>query len=140
MIDTTTHALIADNASVTALGNGTARQYVAGYDGDLVSYGAGDDFAGPDLDRYDLDDPAGNAAAPVTADDAMTAGLALLTHKRVAAPITQSASGVIVNAASTTAVRSMAVGGAVGGVAGVSLAADVPVITPIPAPPSATPP
>jgi hypothetical protein len=129
VIDTATHALIADNASVTALGNGAARQYVAGYDGTLVAYGAGDDFGGPDLDDYDLDDPAGDAAAPLTADDAMTAGLALLTQKRVAAPITQSANGVIVNAASTTEVRAMAVGGAVGGAAGVSLAADVPVIT-----------
>ena len=129
VIDTTTHALIADNAEVTALGNGAARDYVAGYDGALVSYGAGDDFAGPDLDRYDLEDPAGDAAAPITADDAMTAGLKLLAQKRVASPITQSANGVIVNAASTTEVRAMAVGGAVGGAAGVSLAADVPVIT-----------
>ncbi len=129
VIDTTTHALIADNASVTALGNGAARQYVAGYEGALGSHGADDDFVGPDLARYDLDTPSGNADAPVTAEDAMTAGLALLTQKRVAAPITHSASGVIVNAASTTEVRSMAVGGAVGGTVGVSLAADVPVIT-----------
>lgn len=130
LIDTMTHATIADEASVTALGLGAARNYRAGYDVDFVAYGGSDQINGPDLSNFeDLERGAGDSDAPLTAADAMAAGFDILSKKRVATPITASANGVIVNAASGTQVRSMAVGGAVGGVAGVSLAADVPIIT-----------
>jgi hypothetical protein len=65
----------------------------------------------------------------MTADDAFTAGLSLLAQKRVSTAVTGSARGVIVNAATATEIRSLAVSGAVGGAAGVALSADVPIVT-----------
>jgi hypothetical protein len=129
LVDTTTHATIAGGADVTALGQGAAQTYLAGYQGNFVNYGSDEDFEGPDLEAYELDAGTGSTAAPLTAEDAFTAGLALLAQKRVSTEVTGSARGVIVNAATATEIRSLAVSGAVGGAAGVALSADVPIIT-----------
>ncbi len=129
LVDTSTHASIAGGAHVTALGQGAARTYLAGYQGNFVNYGSDDDFEGPDLEAYELDPATGSATAPMTADDAFTAGLSLLAQKRVSTAVTGSARGVIVNAATATEIRSLAVSGAVGGAAGVALSADVPIVT-----------
>ena len=129
LVDTATHASIAGAADVTALGQGAAQTYLAGYQGNFVSYGSDEDFEGPDLEAYELDAGTGSAAAPLTAEDAFTAGLSLLARKRVSTEVTGSARGVIVNAATATEIRSLAVSGAVGGAAGVALSADVPIIT-----------
>ncbi|WP_170314740.1 leukotoxin LktA family filamentous adhesin [Aquibium carbonis] len=129
LVDTTTHATIDGGANVTALGQGAAHAYLAGYQGNFVNYGSDDDFEGPDLEAYELDAATGSASAPMTAEDAFTAGLSLLTQKRVSTGVTGSAHGVIVNAATATEIRSLAVSGAVGGAAGVALSADVPIVT-----------
>jgi hypothetical protein len=129
LVDTTTHATIAGAADVTALAQGAAQTYLAGYQGNFVNYGSDEDFEGPDLEAYELDAGTGSTTAPLTAEDAFTAGLSLLARKRVSTEVTGSARGVIVNAATATEIRSLAVSGAVGGAAGVALSADVPIIT-----------
>jgi hypothetical protein len=127
VVSNSTLATIAGNASVTALGQGAAINYVTGYDARLGS--AGDDFAAS-LDgtgyAYDTTSTDGEV---LTADEAQRQGLRLLALSRDVTPTTASANGVIVNATGETAVRSLAVGGAVSGGVSVSISANVPVIT-----------
>ena len=117
VIDATTLAKVADNAQVTALGNGTQQQFTTGYSGDFQAYGGSGGFQSADV---------GTRTASAGASQT---GFDLLTKERKATAITEMARGVIVNASGASAVRSMAVAGTAAGSVAVSISASVPVIT-----------
>ena len=127
VVSNKTLATIAAGASVTALGQGDALQYVTGYAAALGS--AGDDFAASLSGTGYTHDKSATDGEVLTADEAQRQGLRLLALSRHVTPTTATASGVIVNATGETAVRSLAVGGAISGTASVSISANVPVIT-----------
>lgn len=130
VINATTHATVNDNAQITALGNGSAQDYVAGFTPVFGAQGS-DDFEAANIDSNKVRDATAGASADTLrdAEDARQAGLSLLTDKRTKIPDTQQAKGVIVNARGASAVRSMAVAGAAAGNVAVSLSASVPVVT-----------
>src|SRR6185437_11185150 len=129
VVGATTHATIADTADVTALANGAALTYVTGYDGASTPYDVANLFKAPSIDTTKVGASGGSAGNPISAADAEAAGLALLTEQRNSTKTTGTASGVIVNATDSNAVRALTVAGGVGGAVGVSLSAGVPVVT-----------
>ena len=117
VIDATTLAKIDNSAQVTALANGvTAQGFITGYDGTFKAYGGSGNYT-----SANMGDRTATAGASQT-------GFDLLTKERQSKANNASARGVIVNATGTSAVRSMAVAGGVGGTA-VSISASVPIIT-----------
>lgn len=134
IVTTNTQAVIADNASVTALGGGAGLLYTTGLDPQFSSYLAGDDFGSADVSPGSGDDSPVKISGSAenndlrTADDARATGIALLTKKRSVQRQTATGTGLIVNATGQTATRSLSVGGAFGGV-GVALSASVPIVT-----------
>ncbi|WP_176250049.1 leukotoxin LktA family filamentous adhesin [Sulfitobacter sp. HGT1] len=117
VIDATTLAKVADNARVTALGNGGTQQFTTGYRGDFQAYGGSGGFQSADV---------GTRTASAGASQT---GFDLLTKERKSVAILDAAKGVIVNASGVSSVRSMAVAGTAAGSVAVSISASVPVIT-----------
>ncbi|MGN6157707.1 MAG: hypothetical protein ACTHNL_06410, partial [Devosia sp.] len=127
LIDNITHATIADFASVTALGKGGDVTYVTGYDPSLGS--ASTKYKAPTDGNYTADTTNNTDGEVLTADEAQRQGLRLLGLTRTDAAQTATGQGVIVNATGDTSVRSLAVGAGVSGTAGITISANVPVIT-----------
>ena len=136
VIDSTTYASIADGAKVTALGAGLGANYISDFD--VYFTALTDSFEGAGLPDWDSSSglTTGNATSNnadsdvgLTASDARNAGLSLLTKTRNSDAVTQTANGVVVNAAAANSVRSLEVGFGGGGGAAVALSGNVPVIT-----------
>ncbi len=136
IIDNATYASIADGAKVTALGNGVGVGYISDFD--VYFSELSDSFDGAELPDWDDDSglTASNATADgadsdvgLTASEARDVGLSLLTKTRNSDTITQTANGVVVNAAASNSIRSLEVGFAGGGSAAIALSGNVPVIT-----------
>jgi hypothetical protein len=126
IVSTTTHATIDDGASVTALGNGGAVNYITGYTPALA--GTTGDFAAQTPSDYSSG-ASSSSSEVLTADAARQQGLGLLGMGRSSSPTTASGYGVIVNATGETSVQSLAVGAAISGVGAVTVSANVPIIT-----------
>ncbi len=105
--DQTTLAGIATNANVTALGNGSGATVTVGYAGQ---------FSG------------GSESNPTTAQGAQTEGSNLSGGTRTTTAVTRTVQGVVVNAAATSALDTLAVGAGLGGTAGVAASGSVPVV------------
>ncbi|MEX1660830.1 leukotoxin LktA family filamentous adhesin [Thioclava sp. 15-R06ZXC-3] len=133
IIDNTTHAVIADLAQVTALGNGAGVTYVSDFDTSFTAFA--DNFQGAELPDWDSSTglTAANASSAstvgLTAADARDTGISLLTKTRNSTAHSQTAHGVVVNAAASNAVRSLEVGFGGAGTAAVALSGNVPLIT-----------
>ncbi len=110
--DQTTLAGIASDATdvtnVTALGNGNGATATTGFAGT---------FSG------------GTETNPTTAAGAQAEGSALAGGTRTTTALTRTVQGVVVNAAATTALNTLAVGAGLGGTAGVAASGSVPVVT-----------
>ena len=136
IIDNKTYASVADGAKVTALGAGTGVDYVSDFN---VTFSAlSDSFKGAGLPDWDASGglTASNATANnadskvgLTASDARDVGLSLLTKTRNSETFTQTANGVVVNAAASNSIRSLEIGFGGGGSAAIALSGNVPVIT-----------
>src|SRR6185437_3188911 len=130
VINNTTHASIADNASVTALGLGAGVDYITGYAVNLGAYGTATatTIAAPGTGSQHAD-TSGSDPEVLSAGDATREGLRLLAMQRTSAPTLGNARGVIVNASAGNSVEALSVGAAISGAASIAVSAVVPVIT-----------
>ncbi|WP_299742259.1 leukotoxin LktA family filamentous adhesin [Devosia sp.] len=128
VIHATTTARIGSGASVTALGLGTGVNYVTGYAASLGGFGTSTapKITAPGTTGYSA--ATGSDGEVTTADEALRQGLRLLVLERKTTPTTAIARGVVVNASGQNAVRSLVVGAAGGGTAGIAVSGNVPVI------------
>src|SRR6185437_1670354 len=127
LVDNITHATIDDDASVTALAKGGNVTYVTGYTPSLG--GSAGDYAANTPSDYATDTTNNTDGEVLTADEAQRQGLRMLALTRSDSPVTATGQGVIVAANGDTSVRSLAVGAGISGTVGITISANVPVIT-----------
>jgi mucin-19 len=119
-------ASIDANADVTALGLGADMTYIKAYQTNFSAYGSGDTIKAATLEGVS---GGADVQMPVTTGDVRQIGADLLLKKGTVSPTTATGRGVVVNAAKAQSIRSIAVSGGLGGLAGVGLSGDVPVIS-----------
>ena len=119
----TTVASIGDGAVVNALGNTPAIQVTTGFDGVFSPYAG---LAAAPTSNFT--GATGAEMNPTTVAEAVNEGGSLFLLDRTATPATGSRQGVIVNATSRDAVRSIAVSGAAAGTAAITLSGELPVV------------
>ncbi|MBC9981562.1 hypothetical protein HA482_25475, partial [Bradyrhizobium sp. INPA_01384B] len=119
-------ASIDANADVTALGLGTDLTYVKDYQTGFSAYGANDTIKAATLQGVS---GGADIQMPVTTSDVRQSGADLLLKKGTISATTATGRGVVVNAAKAQSIRSIAVSGGLGGLVGVGLSGNVPVIS-----------
>ncbi len=127
LVNATTTALIDQNASVSAQGNGAGASYIDGYDVSFAPNSASDLITAPNPDGQ-IGAASGADVAPESAAAAKDAAARLILDKRTATPSMRTANGVVVDATDQTRVRSLTIAAGVGSV-GISMSGNVPVVT-----------